>query len=65
MSAEYLPSALNVHVQNGKDNSEWKLDFSDFQEIETHVGHQLWICFHLDSATNFLDTLNGNQTQAA
>ena len=34
MSAEYLPSALNVHAdwesRNAKDNSEWKLDVSVF-----------------------------------
>ena len=42
MSAEYLPSALNVHAdcesRNAKDNSEWKLDVSVFQEIITHMG---------------------------
>ena len=42
MSAEYLPSALNVHVywesRNVKDNSEWKLDVSVFQEITTQMG---------------------------
>ena len=42
MSAEYLPSALNVHAdwesQNAKDNSDWKLDISVFQEIATHMG---------------------------
>ena len=41
MSAEYLPSALNVHAdwesRNAKDNSEWKLDISVFQEIVTHM----------------------------
>ena len=32
ISAEYLPSALNVHAesQNAKNNSKWKLDFSVF-----------------------------------
>ena len=42
MSAEYLPSALNVHAdwesRNGKNNSEWKLDVSVFQETVTHMG---------------------------
>ena len=42
MSAEYLPSALDVHAdwesRNAKDNSEWKLDVSVFQEIATHMG---------------------------
>ena len=42
MSAEYLPSALNVHAdwesQNAKNNSDWKLDVSVFQEIVTHMG---------------------------
>ena len=41
MSAEYLPSALNVHAdwesRNAKDNSEWKLDVLVFQEIVTHM----------------------------
>ena len=42
ISPEYLPSALNVHAdwesRNAKDNSEWKLDVSVFQEIVTHMG---------------------------
>ena len=42
MSAEYLPSALNVHAdwesRNAKDNSEWKLDVTVFQETVTHIG---------------------------
>ena len=42
ISAEDLPSALNVHAdwesQNAKDNSEWKLDVSVFQETVTHMG---------------------------
>ena len=42
MSAEYLPSALNVHgdweLRNAKDNSDWKLDVLVFQEIVTHMG---------------------------
>ena len=42
MTAEYVPSSLNVHAdwesQNAKDNSEWKLDVSVFQDIVTHMG---------------------------
>ena len=42
MSAEYHPSALNVHAdwepQNAKDNSDRKLDVSAFQEIATLMG---------------------------
>ena len=42
MSAEYLSIALNMHAdwesKNAKDNSEWKLDASVFQEIVTHMG---------------------------
>ena len=42
MSAEYLPSALNVHAdwesRNAKDNLEWKLDVTVFQETVTHIG---------------------------
>ena len=42
MSAEYLPSALDVHAdwesRNAKDNSDSKLDVSVFQEIATHMG---------------------------
>ena len=67
MFAEYLTSALNVHTdwesRNAKDNSEWELDVSVFQEIVTW-DNQLWICLDRDSATNVLDTLHGNQTQA-
>ena len=67
MPAEYLPSALNVHAdwesRNAKDNSEWELDISVFQETVTW-DNQLWICLDPDSATNVLDTLHGNQTQA-
>ena len=67
MPAEYLPSALNVHAdwesRNAKDNSEWELDVSVFQEIVTW-DNQLWICLDPDCATNVLDTLHGNQTQA-
>ena len=41
MYAEYLLSALNVHAdwesRNAKDDSEWKLDVSVFQEIVTHM----------------------------
>ena len=41
MSAGYIRSALNVHAdwesRNAKDNSEWKLDVSVFQEIVTHM----------------------------
>ena len=41
MYAEYLLSVLNVHAdwesRNAKDNSEWKLDVSVFQEIVTHM----------------------------
>ena len=41
MPVEYLPSALNVHVdwesRNAKDNSEWKLDVLVFQEIVTNM----------------------------
>ena len=41
ISAEHLPSTLNVHAnwesRNAKNNSEWKLDVSVFQEIgNTH-----------------------------
>ena len=42
MSAEYLLSALNVHAdwesRNAKNNSEWKLDVSIFEEVVTHMG---------------------------
>ena len=59
---------LNVHAdlesRNAKHNSEWKLDISVFQEIVIHMTNQLWICLHPDSATNFHDTLHGNQIRA-
>ena len=39
LSAEHLPSGLNVHAdwesRNTKDNSKWKLDVSVLQEIAT------------------------------
>ena len=42
MYAEYLPSALNIHAdwesRNANHNSEWKLDFSVFHKILTHMG---------------------------
>ena len=39
--------------------------FSFPRDCNTHGwDNQLWICLHLDSATNFLDTLYGNQTRA-
>ena len=42
MSAEYLPSARNVHAdwesRNAKDNLEWKVDASVFQGIVTNSG---------------------------
>ena len=67
VSAEYLPSALNVHAdwesQNAKDNSDWKLDVSVFQEQHTW-DNQLRICLHPDSATIFLNTLHENHTWA-
>ena len=44
-------------LRNIKDNSKWKVDILLFQEIATHLGQQ--------SEHNFLDTLHGNQTQAA
>ena len=41
LSGEYLPSTLNVHAdwdsQIDKDNPEWKLNVSLFQEIATHM----------------------------
>ena len=44
MPAEYSPSALNVHVdwESGsiKDNSEWELNVSVYQEIGTYIRKQ-------------------------
>ena len=41
MSTKYLPSVLNVNAdwesRNAKDNLEWKLDVSRFQEIATFM----------------------------
>ena len=61
MSAEYLPSALNVHAdwesRNAKDNSDWKLDVSVFQEIATHMGQptlDLFVCRLCDQLPRYI-----------
>ena len=65
LSAEYLPSTLNVHAdwesQNDMDNSEW-IDVSVFKRLQHTWDNQLWICLDPDSATNFHNTLHGNHT---
>ena len=57
MSAEYLPSALNVQadweLRNSKDNSEWKLDVSVSQEIVTHMGQPTLDLFALRLSPTF------------
>ena len=47
-----------------KDNLEWKLDLSVFQEIATHMGEPTLDLFASRLCHQFPDILHGNQTSA-